>query len=133
MSAQLAGVIAHAEATGAMAGLSPSGQKLTDTVFQGISGSPGVAIGDAVVVFPQADLSQVPERQVNDIEMEIEFFQECLKSVQQDMTTLGSKLGNKIAEEELQLFNVYARMLDDDVLGNEVIERIRLGLSLIHI
>ena len=127
LSAQLAGVIAHAEATGAMAGLSPSGQKLTDTVFQGISGSPGVAIGDAVVVFPQADLSQVPERQVNDIEMEIEFFQECLKSVQQDMTTLGSKLGNKIAEEELQLFNVYARMLDDDVLGNEVIERIRLG------
>ena len=127
LSAQLAGVIAHAEATGAMAGLSPSGQKLTDTVFQGISGSPGVAIGDAVVVFPQADLSQVPERQVNDIEMEIEFFQECLKSVQQDMTTLGSKLGNKIAEEELQLFNVYARMLDDDVLGSEVIERIRLG------
>ena len=127
LSAQLAGVIAHAEATGAMAGLSPSGQKLTDTVFQGISGSPGVAIGDAVVIFPQADLSQVPERQVNDIEMEIEFFQECLKSVQQDMTTLGSKLGNKIAEEELQLFNVYARMLDDDVLGNEVIERIRLG------
>lgn len=127
LSAQLAGVIAHAEATGAMAGLSPSGQKLTDTVFRGISGSPGVAIGDAVVVFPQADLSQVPERQVNDIEMEIEFFQECLKSVQQDMTTLGSKLGNKIAEEELQLFNVYARMLDDDVLGSEVIERIRLG------
>ena len=127
LSAQLAGVIAHAEATGAMAGLSPSGQKLTDTVFQGISGSPGVAIGDAVVVFPQADLSQVPERQVNDIEMEIEFFQECLKSVQQDMTALESKIGNQLAEEELQLFNVYARMLDDDVLGNEVIERIRLG------
>ena len=127
LSAQLSGVIAHAEATGAMAGLSPSGQKLTDTVFQGISGSSGVAIGDAVVVFPQADLSQVPERQVNDIEMEIEFFQECLKSVQQDMTALESKIGNQLAEEELQLFNVYARMLDDDVLGNEVIERIRLG------
>ena len=127
LSAQLAGVIAHAEATGAMAGLSPSGQKLTDTVFQGISGAPGVAIGDAVVVFPQADLSQVPERQVNDIEVEIEFFQECLKSVQQDMTALESKIGNQLAEEELQLFNVYARMLDDDVLGNEVIERIRLG------
>ncbi|MGB0560142.1 MAG: phosphoenolpyruvate--protein phosphotransferase, partial [Pseudohongiellaceae bacterium] len=71
--------------------------------------------------------SQVPERQVNDIEMEIEFFQECLKSVQQDMTALESKIGNQLAEEELQLFNVYARMLDDDVLGNEVIERIRLG------
>ena len=31
-----------------------------------------------MVVFPQADLSQVPERQVNDIEMEIEFFKNVL-------------------------------------------------------
>ena len=127
LSAQLAGVIAHAEATGAMAGLSPSGQKLTDTVFQGISGSPGVAIGDAVVVFPQAELSQVPDRKVNDIEKEVEFFKECLKAVQRDMIALETKIGNQIAEEERQLFNVYARMLDDDVLGNEVIERIRQG------
>ena len=127
LSAQLAGVIAHAEATGAMAGLSPSGQKLTDTVFQGISGSPGVAIGDAVVVFPQAELNQVPDRQVNDIETEIEFFKECIKAVQEDMTILEHKIGNQISGEERQLFKAYARMLDDDALGNEVIERIRLG------
>ncbi|HAJ76318.1 MAG TPA: phosphoenolpyruvate-protein phosphotransferase PtsP, partial [Gammaproteobacteria bacterium] len=45
LSAQLAGVIAHAEATGAIEGLSPSGHKTSDTVFHGISGSSGVAIG----------------------------------------------------------------------------------------
>ena len=38
LSAQLAGVIAHAEATGAIQGLSPSGHKVSDTVFSGISG-----------------------------------------------------------------------------------------------
>jgi len=127
LSAQLAGVIAHAEATGAISGLSPSGHKVKDTIFQGISGSSGVAIGKAVVVFPHAELSQVPERQAEDIEKEIEFFNNCLKAVQQDMKSLHAKIEHQIAEEERQLFDVYARMLDDDALGNEVVERIRLG------
>jgi phosphotransferase system, enzyme I, PtsP len=57
LSAQLAGVIASAEATGALQGLSPSGQKRLDISFRGISGSSGVAIGKAVVMFPRADLN----------------------------------------------------------------------------
>ena len=127
LSAQLAGLIAHAEATGAIAGRSPSGQKVTDTRFQGVSGSSGVAIGRAMVVFPQSDLSQVPERRVEDVEKEIEFFTECLNAVQQDMRALHVKVANQLAEEERQLFDVYVKMLDDDALGNEVVERIRLG------
>ena len=127
LSAQLAGVIAHAEATGAIVGLSPSGHKVKDTIFEGVSGSSGVAIGKAVVVFPQADLRQVPERKTEDIEKEIEFFNYCLKAVQQDMRSLQAKIEHQIPEEERQLFDVYARMLDDDALGNEVVERIRLG------
>ena len=127
LSAQLAGLIAHAEATGAIAGRSPSGQKVTDTRFQGVSGSSGVAIGRAMVVFPQSDLSQVPERRIEDVEKEIEFFTECLNAVQQDMRALHVKVANQLAEEERQLFDVYAKMLDDDALGNEVVERIRLG------
>ena len=51
LSAQLAGVIASAEATGAIAGISPSGQKISDTVFAGVPGASGVAIGQMVVVF----------------------------------------------------------------------------------
>ena len=38
------------------------------------------------------------------------------------MTALESKIGNQLAEEELQLFNVYARMLDDDVLGTKLLK-----------
>ena len=128
LSAQLAAIIAHAEATGAIAGLSPLGHKVRDTIFQGISGSSGVAIGKAVVVFPQADLRQVPERQAEDIDKEIEFFRDCLKAVQQDMKSLHTKIEHQIAEEERELFDVYARMLDDDALGNEVVERIKLGV-----
>jgi len=128
LSAQLAGVIAHAEATGAVeGGVSPSGKKTSDTVFPGVSGSSGVAIGEAVVVFPHADLSQIPQRRTTDIENEIEFFTSCLDLVRQDMRNLHAKLAGQVAEEERQLFDVYVRMLDDAALGNEIVERIKMG------
>ena len=127
LSAQLSGVIAHAEATGAIEGVSPSGHKTSDTVFPGVSGSSGVAIGEAVVVFPHADLSQIPQRRTRDIENEIEFFNSCLELVRQDMRSLHAKLAGQVAEEERQLFDVYVRMLDDAALGNEIVERIRMG------
>ena len=127
LSAQLAGVIAHAEATGAIAGVSPSGHKTSDTVFTGVSGSPGVAIGHAVVVFPLADLSQIPDRPAKDIDKEIKFFNECLNAVREDMRELHRRLAGHVAEEERQLFDVYVRMLDDDALGNEVVQRIKTG------
>jgi phosphotransferase system enzyme I (PtsP) len=127
LSAQLAGVIAHAEATGAIEGISPSGQKTSDTVFVGVSGSSGVSIGRAVVVFPHADLGQIPDRRAKDIDKEIQFFATCLSAVRQDMAQLHDKLAGQVAEEERQLFNVYLHMLDDDALGNEVVERIEMG------
>ncbi len=71
MSAQLAGVIAHAEATGSIGKLDDVKNKgKTDRKFEGVSGCVGVAIGQAVVMTPLADLNGVPDRQAKDIELE---------------------------------------------------------------
>ena len=43
------------------------------------------------------------------------------------MRELHSQLAGQVAEEERELFDVYVRMLDDDALGNEVVERIKMG------
>ncbi len=128
LSAQLAGVIASAEATDAAAGVSPSGLKISDTVFSGVSGAPGVAIGRVVVKFPKADLRQVPMRPAKDVDAEIELFRNSLEKVRGDMRSLHEKLAGHVAEEERQLFDVYLHMLDDDALGNEVVDRIKNGL-----
>ncbi|MDA0687210.1 MAG: phosphoenolpyruvate--protein phosphotransferase [Proteobacteria bacterium] len=128
LSAQLAGVIASAEATDAAAGVSPSGHKISDTVFAGVSGAPGVAIGRVVVKFPKADLRQVPMRPARDVEAEIELFRQSLEKVRNDMRSLHEKLAGHVAEEERKIFDVYLHMLDDDALGNEVVARIRNGL-----
>ena len=127
LSAQLAGVIASAEATGAIAGISPSGQKISDTVFGGVPGASGVAIGEMVVVFPKANLYKVPIRQARDLNREIGVFNDALNKVRQDMRDIHERLAGKVAEEERQLFDVYLHMLDDDALGKEVLERIQTG------
>ncbi len=128
LSAQLAGVIAHAEATGAIEGTSPSGHKTADTAFSGISGSSGVAIGHAVVVFPPADLRHVPMRQARDIDHEIELFNNSLAAVRADISALHAKTAGHMPEGERELFNVYLHMLDDDALGREVVDQIRMGV-----
>lgn len=128
LSAQLAGVIAHAEATGAIEGTSPSGHKTADTTLSGVSGSSGVAIGHAVVVFPPADLRHVPMRRVSDIEHEVELFNNSLAAVRSDIASLYEKTAGHMPAGERELFNVYLHMLDDDALGREVVDQIRTGV-----
>ena len=127
LSAQLAGVIAAAEASGAIQGISPSGQRRADTSFSGISGASGVAIGEAVVVFPHADLSLIPNRTTDDIDSELAAFSLALNRVRDDIRKLSDSVGDQIRPEERDLFEVYLRMLDDDALGREVNDLIYAG------
>ncbi len=127
MSAQLAGVIAHAEATGALVDIH-SDKAPTEAKFIGIPGAPGVAIGRAVVAAPPADLRAVPYRKCSDVDAEVAFFQTSLSIVREDVRLLGEELSSRVNKEERLLFDAYVGMLDDASLGGEVIERIRMGM-----
>ena len=125
MSAQLAGVIAHAEATGAISNLQADKAYLQQTKFQGVPGSPGVAIGHAVVLSPKVALDAIPDRKCSDVELEVSKFVSALESVRGDIKNESMRLAGKLRPEEMALFDVYLRMLDDAALGNEVIAKIR--------
>ncbi|SDU25395.1 phosphoenolpyruvate--protein phosphotransferase [Halopseudomonas salegens] len=127
MSAQLAGVIAHAEATGSIGGLGWGGEAVQDTRFDAVPGAPGFAIGQAVVILPPADLGAVPDKTVSDVTAELELFRSAISSVRGDMQDLSSKLSTQLRPEELALFDVYLMMLDDAALGREVVDIIRSG------
>ncbi|MGA4633150.1 phosphoenolpyruvate--protein phosphotransferase [Pseudomonas solani] len=127
MSAQLAGVIAHAEATGSIRGLGRQGKGIQEAKFVGVPGAPGAAVGTAVVVLPPADLEVVPDRAVDDIEAEVERFKQALEAVREDMRRLSSKLASQLRPEERALFDVYLMMLDDASIGLEVKKVIRSG------
>ncbi|TLX57964.1 phosphoenolpyruvate-protein phosphotransferase PtsP [Stutzerimonas nosocomialis] len=127
MSAQLAGVIAHAEATGSIRGLGRQGKGIQEARFVGVPGAPGAAVGTAVVVLPPADLEVVPDKTVSDIEAELALFNTALEAVRADMRILSDKLATQMRKEERALFDVYLMMLDDSALGGEVSKVIRTG------
>ncbi|MCW2294902.1 phosphotransferase system enzyme I (PtsP) [Pseudomonas sp. BIGb0408] len=127
MSAQLAGVIAHAEATGSIRGLGKQGKGIQEAKFIGVPGSPGAAVGTAVVVLPPADLEVVPDRAVTDIDAELKLFNDALEGVRGDMRSLSERMATQLRPEERALFDVYLMMLEDAALGNEVVKIIKTG------
>ncbi len=128
MSAQLAGVLAHAKATGAIGGrLSRDRDKNRSAQFTGIAGAPGIAMGTAMLVIPEADLYAVPSRACENIDKEVAFFFQCLQAVREDITDIKLRLESRLAKEEQALFDVYLSMLDDRALGLEIEGRIREG------
>lgn len=125
LSAQLAAVIAHAEATGALARM---GRRAMEAKFIGVSGAPGVAMGTAVVITPIADLYSVPFQVVKDVEAELAFFKRCLAAARDEIKALGQQLQDRLSREERAVFDAYISMLDDSTLAGEVTQRIRRGV-----
>lgn len=126
LSAQLAGVIAHARATGALS-MAESASSLPASRFNGKAGAPGIAIGTAVVVFPEADLLTVPERKSADPEREIAQFRRAVALTRDEIDQMSAKLSDRLRPQEMGLFEAYFHMLDDAAITGEVIERIREG------
>ena len=125
LSAQLAGVIAHADATGSLM-LGDDGHPQSRT-FKGMQGAPGVFTGTAIVIVPEAELHSVPFRRTNDIEGEIELFKAAIRATQQDISDIARRLEDRLQREELALFDAYLHMLDDTAISGEVISRIHEG------
>ena len=126
MSAQLAGVIAHAQVTGAVRVDLAAGEGGAAKIF-GVPGAPGIAIGTAVVVSPVADLYAVPSRPARDRRHELWAFREALQSVRKDIEAVAANLGSELSPEDHALFDVYLGILDDSAIGVEVVKRIKAG------
>ncbi|QTF91812.1 phosphoenolpyruvate--protein phosphotransferase [Halomonas sp. BM-2019] len=123
MAAQLAGVLAHALATGNLTRPSLEGQ----VHFNGVASSPGMAIGEAVVIAPPADLDSVPDLIPTDVDYEIARLKEAIGVVRNEIRAAGERLANRISAQELALFEVYQQMLGEAALSQEVVKRIREG------
>tara|TARA_R110001592_G_scaffold363352_2_gene684760 strand:+ start:21421 stop:23700 length:2280 start_codon:yes stop_codon:yes gene_type:complete len=129
VSAQLAGVIAHADATGELNRLIyPKDAPIYERIYLGVASAPGVAIGTVVVVAPPADLKAVPVRTAKNVEEELQLFRQAMEQTKQDFRALDDSMVGKLSDEERALFDVYVRMLDDHALGGEVISLIEEGL-----
>jgi len=127
MSAQLAALIAHAEATGALDGAWWGGDARESARFDGISGAIGIGLGKAYVIYPAADLKSVPDRSITNIKKEQRLLNGALTAVRRDMARLKKKASLQLPDEEQALFEVYERMLDDNALAGEIRAKVAEG------
>ena len=128
MAAQLAGAIAHAEASGGISQrLSTDTTLVAGTILEGLAGAPGVGIGTALVMYPPADLNAVPDRKPANVDAEIITLKAAVATVQAEIQALGERLGVHLRAEERALFDAYSLMLNSETLMNALEGRIRAG------
>ena len=126
IAAQLAGAIAHAEASGGIDVVVQSKIRRA-APFVGQPGSPGVGVGKAFVIYPAADLGAIPDRKIDDVDAEIRVFEKAVQAVREEIQSLNDRLSSKLPAEERALFDAYQLMLSSEALVGDVIAVIKKG------
>lgn len=127
LAAQLAGVIAHAEAGADGISLQHKQRPARERFVSGVAGAPGVGIGTCVVVYPHAELSSVPDRMIEDSKKEVALFRKAVSAVLAEIRNMQLRLKEVLPAEEQALFDAYALMLGDHSLVSEVVSLIKEG------
>jgi phosphotransferase system enzyme I (PtsP) len=126
LAAQLAGAITHAGASGQVtSALTQTGS--VSVALRGLPGSPGVVIGQAMVVYPPANLEAIPDRPVADPDVEVKNFEVAVAAVRDDLRDYANRMSAVLPAEELALFDALLLMLGGDSLVGETVQRIREG------
>lgn len=128
LSAQLAGLIAHAEVTGILGGKNLLGEKATDDIrFVGIACAAGIAIGPGFAIAPAVDLAQIGYSKSADIHAERVRFNKAIRSLRSELAATRQNLSSELRPEELALFDVYVGILEDEAVGGKVLAKIHDG------
>ena len=129
LAAQVAGLVAHAEATGDVEDLFPStaGPEQWEARFHGIPGVAGIGIGTGYVRLPAARLELVTDRETDDVDAELALFDRAIGQARDDIERINEQMARSLGPEERELFDAYLHMLDDAALANDVRAGIREG------
>ncbi len=125
LAAQLAGAITYALANGQL--ITAEETAPPRRFLQGRPGSPGVAFGHAVVVYPQADLDAVPDKKASDPAAEEEEFRAAVAAVVRDLMAMQERFEDSLPAEDRALFDAWLMMLGSDSLIDNTVRRIREG------
>jgi len=127
MGAQLAGVLAHARASGGIDAVRSRSGVVQNRPLSGVAGASGVGIGCGLAITAPVQLEEVPDREPANADSEMAAFDAALKAVRADVTELSDRLADTLPASEHILFDVYLRILDGNTLSDAVRSRIRAG------
>ncbi len=101
-------------------------RRKTETI-KGVPSVPGVAIGTAIVVYPPADLTVVPDRAAEDVDHEKQLFKSALRRARDEIANLQARAKTALSVAESALFDAYVRIMDSHTLIDEVLSEIDQG------
>jgi len=95
-------------------------------VLKGIPASPGISIGKAFL-FDTHEIIQVIKRPILDEEVskEVHRFKEALNKTRQEISKIKDKISREIGAEHGEIFSAHLLVLEDSMLIDEVITRIK--------
>ena len=111
LAAQLGSAIAYAKASGEWCHMCRPEDSLPRQI-KGLAGAPGLAIGQAVVVFDSDAIDDIPDRVVEDTRAEEIRLHTAIQSVRTEIAGLSTKLKGALSEADRALFDAYVLMLD---------------------
>ncbi|MCC4265694.1 phosphoenolpyruvate--protein phosphotransferase [Oceanimonas baumannii] len=121
LAAQLATVIAHAEAKGNLKSRNWKG------MLRGLAGSPGVAIGKAWVWRPRVELGRVRLRRADDQPVQHQRLDKVLQQVEEELDSMALRFKEASSADSIAVFEVYQYILKDPVFIGLIRDEIDQG------
>lgn len=126
LAAQLGSSITQAEIRQVLDRLDQD--SLDGTLFlEGVTTAKGLGLGEAVVIFPPAELDSVPDKAVTDRKAEAARFRQAVEAELQEIRHLSKRMRRLLSAGDRALFDAYALLLGSDSLVNGTLKRIQEG------
>jgi phosphoenolpyruvate-protein phosphotransferase (PTS system enzyme I) len=93
--------------------------------LKGIAAAPGISIGPAYKLGKEDFAIQKQEIREEDIPLQIQLFEEALIKTRREIIELQKSIGQEMGQEEAQIFDAHLLVLEDRMLIEEVISRLK--------
>ncbi len=126
LASRLSNAILHAKNAGDLQQQLDSSRSSIE--LNGSPGSPGISIGNSVLLFDHDFVSSVPQKPSRGVDVETKVFNAAIDAVIAELNEQADIMRVSLPESEVALFTVYIQMLQDGPLIEETIKGIKEGL-----
>jgi len=93
--------------------------------FTGLPASSGIAIGKAVVLSKETIEVNKVKIKKSEIEQEIKRFYEAIESTREELSDIKKRVLHRLGEKYARLFDAHLLILDDKIVTDQTVQRIR--------
>lgn len=98
-------------------------------ILSGIPASPGIGMGKAFLLDREKITIEKRKLSLDEVEKEIERFKKGIEETKKELLMVKIRVGKRVAPEQAKIFDFQLMILEDEVINNEVIKKIKETLT----